>query len=467
MVVFLPIRSVGDLAKLDYTSAMRRFVLPLVFACTVFVGCTKLQERFFAPPNVVFIMVDTLRPDRLGVYGHTNPTSPNLDRYASTGMVFERAYAHSGWTLPSTVSMMTGLYPHEHRVGRAPDSPSEFGSLPKERTTMAEVFQEAQYQTMAVVNNTFLAPDFGLAQGFETFDYRGADNQDIRSAKVSTDVALEWWTKTEGPKFLFWHVMEPHMDLLPPEGARGTFVSNPSVDVPFDVKQGAEITGQTPSERDVQQILDVLALYDEEILAVDQQLGRLVDSIGMDNTIFVFTSDHGEEFWEHNDFEHGHHLKSVLTHVPLVFWGEGVSVGRQRTLVSHVDMFRSILELAELTVPTESHGEMLLADPLPDGRMVLSENTLYGDPLLSVVSETHRLEINQETKMAALWTMGKSGVEVDLLQEDLDVLAEPLFNYIRQVRGNVDVIEQVSGPSVPSRDAFQNLKKLGYIDSDR
>jgi arylsulfatase A-like enzyme len=187
----------------------------------------------------------------------------------------------------------------------------------------------------------------------------------------------------------------------------------------------------------------------------------------MENTIFVFTSDHGEEFWEHNDFEHGHHLKSVLTHIPLVFWGKGVSVGRQRTLVSHVDMFRTILELAELSSPLDTHGEMLLGEPLPSGRMVLSENTLYGDPLLSVVSETHRLEINQETKMAALWTMDSSGKEAELLRDDLDTLAEPMFNYIRAVRGNVDVIEQVSGPSVPSRDAFQNLKKLGYIDSER
>ncbi len=433
-------------------------------------GCTTLQEMvgIVEPPtNVVFIMVDTLRPDRLGIYGHDNATSPNLDRYAQSGRVFERAYAHSGWTLPSTVSMMTGLYPHEHRVGRAPDSPSEFGSLPEERTTLAEVFQQQGYSTMAVVNNTFLAPDFGLAQGFETFDYRGADNQDIRSAQESTDVALNWWQDTEGPKFMFWHVMEPHMDLLPPESARGAFVATPTVDVPFDFKQGAAITKQSASDRDPQQIADVLALYDEEILAVDQQLGRLVDTIGMDNTIFVFTSDHGEEFWEHDDFEHGHHLKSVLTHIPLIFWGKDISTGRERTLVSHVDMFHSILSLLELPIPVESHGDMLFAEALPNGRMVLSENTLYGDPLLSVVSETHRLEINQESKMAALWTMDEKGDEAEVLRDNLDELATPLFNYIRAVRGDVNTIEQVSGPSVPSQDAFQNLKKLGYIDEER
>lgn len=431
-------------------------------------GCGWLNTLIPRQPNVVVVMVDTLRADRLTPYGHTRDTTPNLARFAQQGAVFERAYAHSGWTLPSTVSMLTGLYPHEHRVGRAPDSPSEFGALPAERDTLAELFQRADYQTMAVVNNTFLAPDFGMDQGFDTFDYRGADNQDIRSAKESCQKALDWWGQTEGPKLLFWHVMEPHMDLLPPDGARGQFVQNTSVSVPFDFKQGTAISKMLPKDRDPKVVEDVLALYDEEVFAVDQALGALVDGIGMENTIFVLTSDHGEEFWEHNDFEHGHHLKSVLTHIPLIFWGVGVPEGmRERELVSHVDMFRTILDLAEIAPNPDSHGLSLFAEPLPSGRMVISENTLYGDPLLSVVSATHRLEMNQDSKMAALWAVDEAGYETELLEENLDVLAQPLFNYIQQVRGNVDVIEQVSGLSVPSQEAFQNLKKLGYIDEER
>ena len=77
------------------------------------------------------------------------------------------------------------------------------------------------------------------------------------------------------------------------------------------------------ADRDANQVADVFSLYDEEVLAVDQQLKRLVEGIGQKDTLFVFTSDHGEEFWEHNDFEHGHHLKSVLTQIPLIFWGKG------------------------------------------------------------------------------------------------------------------------------------------------
>ena len=434
----------------------------------LFSACTKMSEMLNPTPNVVVIVVDTLRADRVGSYGHTRPTTPNIDRWAEEGVLFEKAYAHSGWTLPSTVSMITGLYPHEHRVGRSPKKSTEFGSLPKEQITLAEVFQNAQYQTMAVVNNTFLAPDFGLSQGFNEYDYRGADNQDIRTSKESCDVALTWWTKTEGPKMMFWHVMEPHLDLIPPESSRGRFVKDPTVDVPFGFEQASIITKTPPKERDQQKIMDVLALYDEEILSVDQQVGRLVDGIGTDNTIFVLTSDHGEEFWEHNGFEHGHHLKSVLTQVPLIFWGAKIPKGqRESELVSHVDMFRTILQLVDLEPPEKSHGAMIIGEVLPKNRMVLSENTLYGDPMLSVVSSTHRIEMNQDSKMAALWEIDQYGREKSLLEENLDVLAQPLFNYIGKIRGSVDPIDQVSGLNLPSRDAFQNLKKLGYIDEDR
>ena len=110
--------------------------------------------------------------------------------------------------------------------------------------------QRAEYSTMAVVNNTFLAPDFGLDQGFDVFDYREPTIKTFDQLKIGGCVALKWWGETEGPKMLSWHVMEPHMDLLPPEGSRGRFVSDPTVSVPFDFAQGNAITKQLPSERE-------------------------------------------------------------------------------------------------------------------------------------------------------------------------------------------------------------------------
>ena len=184
-----------DLLSLKWASCQNKITLDVMkyvalLGLGFLSGCVWVQTILHSKPNVVVIMVDTLRADRLSPYGHTSDTTPDLSRYAAEGAVFERAYAHSGWTLPSTVSMLTGLYPHEHRVGRAPDSPSEFGSLPDDRDTLAEIFQRADYSTMAVVNNTFLAPDFGLDQGFEQLIIVV---QTIKTFVLQRKVRLQHW----------------------------------------------------------------------------------------------------------------------------------------------------------------------------------------------------------------------------------------------------------------------------------
>lgn len=442
--------------------------------CGGLFSCTASNSWLQEDTSVVFIFVDTLRADHVSLYGAKNPTTPNLERYAKQGAYFSRAYSHSGWTLPSAVSMFTGVYPHEHKVGRSPTSAQEFGSLPLDAVTLAELFASKGYKTGAVINNTFLAPDFGLAQGFQTYLYTGADNQDIRSAKENTDVALDWWDKQTGAKFLLLHYMNPHMNLSPPASTLGQFSDKQILDkhgmqIPFDLQQAFAITQLSPEERarpeNMEKIQQILGLYDEEILAVDMEIQRAVEHIGTSNVLYVFTSDHGEEFWEFNDFEHGHHLKSVLTHVPLVFWGEGVpNIGEVSGLVSHVDMFHTILEQVDIPTPENTHGINILQTPISTDSMVISENTLYGDPFVSVVSSQYRLEINQQSHMAALWKLDATGREHQLLQDNLMDLSEPLFEYIRQVRGSIDPIEQVPGLKIPSQEAFQQLKKLGYIE---
>ena len=130
----------------------------------LFVACSFFEEPK-PSPNIVLIITDTLRADHVGVYGAQNPVTPELDKLAIQGQFFSRAYAHSGWTLPSTTSLFTGLYPIRHRVGRSPTS-RKIWLL----TARADDFSELSrrdYQTAAVINNTFLAPTFGLNQGFD------------------------------------------------------------------------------------------------------------------------------------------------------------------------------------------------------------------------------------------------------------------------------------------------------------
>ena len=135
-------------------------------------------------PDIILIVIDTLRADRLGIYGHDRPTSPNIDALARNGTWFRRAYAQSGWTLASMTSLLTGQLPHQHRVCRDAVQTDRFGSLPEPETTLAESLTSAGYRCGAVVNNTFLAPGFGLNQGFDWYDYQGATNEQIRSDRI-------------------------------------------------------------------------------------------------------------------------------------------------------------------------------------------------------------------------------------------------------------------------------------------
>jgi arylsulfatase A-like enzyme len=141
-------------------------------------------------PDVILLVVDTLRADHLGVYGHERPTSPQLDAWAATGVIYDDAQAHSGWTLPSMASLLTGLLPHEHQAVRDPSQDGAQSSLLPEHLTLAEIYRSGGRRTGGFTNNTFLDPVFGLDQGFDHYDHQGAGPTVHRSAEDTVDAAL-------------------------------------------------------------------------------------------------------------------------------------------------------------------------------------------------------------------------------------------------------------------------------------
>jgi arylsulfatase A-like enzyme len=360
-------------------------------------------------------------------------------------------------------------------VGRSPDVLDAFGALPAERVTLAEQLQAQGYATGAVINNTFLAPEFGVHQGFSKYMYRGADNTDFRSAAATNKRALDWLSEVkEQPAFLVVHYMEPHMDLIPASGVRGRYADteNPLVPVPFRSPHAYELT-QDNAKRAPEVVDYVKALYDEEVLDTDAAFGQLLNALKKrprwDDTVLIITSDHGEEFWDHGEFEHGHTLRSVITQVPLIVNGPGFhGMGKKQVLVEHVDLFQGILALAGAPSPEGTNGsnifEVAKQDPDTE-RWSLSENTLYGEPMISVVTPSHRLLLNQHNGVAALWETNESGGEGAVVpQESQQAIADPILGSIRQLRGHFKPMEQVAGPKVPSQDTFQQLKSLGYIE---
>ncbi len=434
-------------------------------------GCSsKAPEK----PDIVLVVVDALRADHLGAYGYPRPTSAALDALADQGRLYTRAYAHSGWTLPSFASLLTGAYPHEHRVGRDPVDPTQFGRLPQDAVTLPERLGDAGYATGAFVNNTFLAPAFGLHQGFDAYDYQGATNDENRSAADTVDLALAWLDQQERPAFAMLHFMEPHARYQAPVDLRGVFAGadpqwlqpTPGAPDPY-VQMQRRVLVPDPEGRAY-----VTARYDEEVLAVDRALGRLVQALrqrdDLEGTLVVVTADHGEELWDLGGFEHGHALWTVLTRVPLVVAGAGIEPERVDALVEHVDVYRSLLARAGAEAPPTTHGRDLLGlEPSPEGRAAaLSENCLYGPPRVSVTDGSHRLVVDQAGGTWQVWTLDESGAEVSLIMgEEAQQLHDRLLVELVLRRGTLAPVQALAGPAVPDRDTFRQLAVLGYVDA--
>lgn len=299
------------------------------------------------PPNVLIYLVDTLRPDHLGCYGYPAPTSPHLDRLAGEAVVFEQAIAQSPWTKPSTATILSGLHPEEHGV----HSFSEL--LPDRVVVLPEMLKPLGYLSAGFMTNPLTSRQFNYHQGFDSFE----DAIQVRALDLNQNSVLPWLRNRdrEKPFFLFIHTMDPHMPYEPTEEYRRRF--------PTRRKEASNKFMFTLShDGDPQVIKDILGLYDGEIAANDDAFGQVIEELrrqkAYDDTLIVFVSDHGEEFYEHRGFGHLHTLYDELLRVPLVIKFPGGRGGGERVQEcwQQLDITPTILRAVGLPVPPGMKG---------------------------------------------------------------------------------------------------------------
>ncbi len=359
-------------------------------------GCGTEAPR----PNVLFVIADTLRADKLGCYGNERGLTPSLDALAEEGVLFEHASSHAPWTLPATASLFTSRLPREHGAGGRLGA---FTKLDPSVETVASRFRAHGYATAAIVNVTFLTRAFGLMQGFDHVDERAFDsNLRVRSAKRTTDLALRWLDeRDERPFLLLVHYFDAHAVYAPPPEFRARFASEADrTDDSWVFGTRQEMidhrAGRLAFEE--QDIVRAEQLYDAEVAYLDRELGRLFDGLDdrglAEDTLVLFTADHGEEFWDHGGFEHGHTLFDELTRVPLLLRRPGsVAPARVSLSVRHIDVAPTLTELCGLPqggfggrslVPLLSGGEL---EPLP----TIAHGNFWGPPLTSLRNEEFKL----------------------------------------------------------------------------
>jgi arylsulfatase A-like enzyme len=304
-------------------------------------------------PNVILYLVDTLRVDRLGCYGHGAPVSPNIDGLASEGVLFEHVVAQSSWTKPATVSILSGLGPLTHGINGRRDR------LPESVTTLAELLHGHGYRTAAFASNAYITEKAGFAQGFDDFDFGHARSHTVTEKVVGWLDALP---RSE-PFFLYVHTIDPHAPYEPAQPYRDRFasaVTDPAVGT-FDHLRAI---GRKEVEATDALVADMLALYDAEVAENDHAFGVLIDRLReldlYDETLIVFLSDHGEEFREHGVFGHGWDLYSEVVDVPMIVRPPGGLISRRvETTVQHIDVVPTVLEAVGAELPGWLEGTSL------------------------------------------------------------------------------------------------------------
>ncbi len=324
-------------------------------------------------PSVILISLDTVRADRVGLYGYARPTTPALDAFAAGAVTFDAAIAASPWTLPSHSSMLTSLHPHNH------GSVVPTRRLRESATTLAEVLLDRGYATAAFTGSGYVSAKFGLAQGFETFV-----EMRHRHTKSIFTRALEWIAKrSDRPFFLFVHTYEPHSPYL--DGRFAVAAEAGQIGESFDRKDlEAMREGRwEPSPEEKRYISD---LYDGDIRSTDDALSGLLRGLQerglLDRSIVVITSDHGEEMFERSvrrSAAHGHSLYEELIRVPLIVRHPPAFAGGRRVAApaALVDIPRTIVGALGIPWPDRTDGldlRDLLAPGGEAGReVVLSE----------------------------------------------------------------------------------------------
>lgn len=347
----------------------------------------RLPPANAGTPNVLIIILDTVRALSLGLYGYERPTSPNLERIARRGTVFDYAVAAAPWTLPSHASMFTGVPAHELSAGwteRLDDS----------ATTLAEYFRDRGYRTGGVVGNWFYTnSEWGIDRGFVHYsDFTNSFGHALASTSLSNKV-LKWmerrwenhfwfhrlggrriapdisrdlirWLERDRdrPFFAFVNYYDAHDPYVAPDAFVERILAAPRRRVPpvRALKEG-RIEQALPQQRT--DALAQLDRYDAAIAYLDDEIGKLFGRLErrglLDNTIVVITSDHGEEFGENGHYWHGESLFNAAVHVPLlIVYPPGVPAGgRVERAVSLTDLAATVSDLAgvgPLTFPGRS-----------------------------------------------------------------------------------------------------------------
>lgn len=456
---------------------MRLFLLPVLLAgaAVALSACAEAPK-----PSIILIAVDTLRADALGCYGASKSATPRMDEWAKDAVLFKYAYTQSPWTLPAFASLFTAAYPSSHDAGGQEDPTKEVGQksfypIRKGHILAAQSFKKYGYQTAAYVNNIFLKGNLGFSLGFDHFDFYPSKVRKIRRANKVSDLAIEWLQSRENPEtpcLLFLHYFDPHFAYMPPPEFRDKFDGKLSkrilsIDHPELIRRGEVKLDDADKE-------NLRNLYLGEVAYTDHEVGRLLDHLRisglMEKSVVIIFSDHGEEFWDHDGFEHGHCQFEEVVHVPMMIrFPEKEHAGLAvEEPVRLMDLMPTLHDLCDMTQPSTFEGVSFL--PLVNGSgpaydvPFLFENCLYGNEKKAIRYKDLKLIMDMNTKDALLFDLAADPLEKNDIAESrsdqTDQMKKAISSFLKNIASNR--VGQ-NNPVELSPELMKDLKDLGYV----
>jgi len=317
-----------DLSK-HGSSRFIAITLLVIIAVVVGVVLQRVGSDSVEIRNIVLISIDTCRADYLSCYGYGRKTTPNIDKLAAEGVLFENAFAPVPITLPSHSSMLTGTIPPYHGVHN-----NEGYKLAQSNITLAEILKDNGFKTTGIISAHVLKSTFGIDQGFDSYHDQFAgvlENNGIeeREGGETTEVAIKWLNENEDDRFfMFLHYFDPHTKYKPPEPFSSRYITN---------------------------------LYAGEVAYSDYCIGRVIEKLKeldlYNSTLIIVTSDHGEMLGDHGEQTHSYYIYQTAIKVPLVFKLPGQKKAKKiKPVVGLIDIVPTICSLLEIEIPHDIQG---------------------------------------------------------------------------------------------------------------
>jgi len=510
IIANLSTRSVLSIINNKYVKKISFFF----FAILIFLNIGLfIENKINAPtdPNFLIIVIDALRTDHLQSYGYERETSPYISKFADDSIIFKNAYANAPWTKPSVATIFTGLYPNIHKAINMGEA------LPKQVITLAEVLKNKGYKTYLInAGNINIEKQYNFTQGFDknislkfpfilkfapqtTLERRKANlykasiftenYREKMKASIFTDKFIKLLSKNnKSPFFAYIHFMDTHtpyninkFNSLFTKNLHSNYFKPEQIDNPT-VRRLTE-AGKL-SEEDKEYLIGLLGLYDGQIRFVDKQIERIIKYLKetdlFDNTIIFITSDHGEEFWDHNNFEHGHTVYNELIHIPLIIGGYNITPFETDQIVQHADFFNTITEMAHTNISAHTNNGKSFADILKGINLtrtstpIFATATLCGDEKYTLIEDQNKIIFNTgitDGKEKLQGYRNQNALELYSLHIDpkeRDDLANQKINFTDKLKEKLD--NYINLKSIfktkkieMNEETRQRLKSLGYI----